>query len=155
MRANYLATELDRAVNVAALKMGRRVMEQPAMRHRYGAEELRPGPGVASDDELLAYAREAGYTQFHPSCSCRMGVDDRAVVDPTLSVRGVEGLRVADASVMPAVVSGNTNAATIMIGEKASDLIIAAALATSYTGSASTLVIRDPARASATASKRR
>ena len=129
MRANYLATDLDRAVNVAALRMGRRVMEQPAMRDRYGAEELRPGPGVASDDELLAYAREAGYTQFHPSCSCRMGIDDRAVVDPALCVRGVERLRVADASVMPAVVSGNTNAATIMIGEKASDLIIAAARA--------------------------
>ena len=88
------------------------------------AEKVHPGPDVRDDDALLAYAREAGYTQFHPSCSCRMGVDPLAVVDPELKVHGIDGLRVADASIMPAVVSGNTNAATIMIGEKASDLIL-------------------------------
>jgi choline dehydrogenase len=76
---------------------------------------------VRSDDELLAFARQRGGTVFHPTSTCKMGVDAMAVVDPELRVRGVEGLRVADASVMPTVVSGNTNAATIMIGERAAD----------------------------------
>jgi choline dehydrogenase len=122
MRANYLTSETDRRVVVAALRSCRDIMGQPAMR-RYKAQEIGPGPQVTSDAGLLEFAQEVGYTQFHPTCTCRMGVDEGAVVDPLLKVRGMDGLRVVDASIMPAVVSGNTNAATIMIGEKAADLI--------------------------------
>jgi choline dehydrogenase len=85
--------------------------------------EFLPGPAVQSDSELLDFARRRGGTVYHPTSTCKMGVDAMAVVDPELRVRGVEGLRVADASVMPTVVSGNTNAATIMIGERAADLV--------------------------------
>jgi choline dehydrogenase len=123
MLANYLAAERDRRTTIAALRLAREVMAQPAMR-RFGATEVLPGPHAGDDDALLAYARRAGYTQFHPVGTCRMGVDELAVVDPALAVRGIAGLRVVDASIMPAVVSGNTNAATIMIAEKAADLIL-------------------------------
>jgi choline dehydrogenase len=85
--------------------------------------EFQPGPAVGSDEELLDYARRRGGTVYHPTSTCKMGSDPLAVVDAELRVNGVEGLRVADASVMPTVVSGNTNAATIMIGEKAADLL--------------------------------
>ncbi|MCB2055575.1 MAG: choline dehydrogenase [Geminicoccaceae bacterium] len=123
MVANYLSTEADRRVVVAALQLARRVMTQPAMR-TYHATPYLPGPEADDDTSLLAYAREAGSTQFHPTCTCRMGIDDRAVTDPQLRVRGVEGLRVVDASIMPAVTSGNTNAPTVMIAEKAADMIL-------------------------------
>jgi choline dehydrogenase len=123
MRANYLATETDRRVNVRAMRIGREIMSQLAMQ-RYKATEVAPGPQARSDDEILGFIREAGYTQYHPTCSCRMGVDERAVVDPQLRVRGIRGLRVVDASIMPTIVSGNTNATSIMIGEKGADLIL-------------------------------
>ena len=119
---NYLGTEFDRRTNVEGFKMLRRYMAMPAMRPFVVGEEI-PGPNVASDDEILAYARQFGTTIYHPTCSCRMGGDPDSVVDERLRVRGVEGLRVADGSVMPSVVSGNTNAAIVMIGEKASDMI--------------------------------
>ena len=125
IRANYMATEHDRAVNVAGLRLLRKILEQPAIRPFIAAEHV-PGPDVQSDDELLAYCRAAASTIYHPSCSARMGTDPRAVVDATLKVRGLDAIRVVDASVMPAVVSGNTNAAVIMIAEKASDMIIEA-----------------------------
>ena len=86
-------------------------------------EWVQPGPDIRSEDEIDAYIRKFGSTVFHPCGTCRMGTDDRAVVDSELRVRGIDGLRIADASVMPAVVSGNTNAACIMIGEKAADMI--------------------------------
>ena len=89
--------------------------------------ETIPGPDVRTDDEFLAYARQTGTTVFHASCSCRMGPDPLSVVDDRLRVHGLEGLRVIDASVMPAVSSTNTNAPTIMIAEKGADLVKAEA----------------------------
>src|SRR5215207_6946172 len=88
------------------------------------SDEHLPGLAVQSENELLAYCREVGSTIYHPSCSCRMGTDRRAVVDARLRVYGVEGLRVVDGAVMPSVVSGNTNAAIVMIAEKGSDMIL-------------------------------
>ncbi|MFQ5784232.1 MAG: GMC family oxidoreductase [Alphaproteobacteria bacterium] len=119
---NYLATALDRETTVAAIKLARRIAAAPALAAHI-AEERKPGPAVASDDDLLAYIRETGGTIFHPVGTCRMGSDPQAVVDERLRVRGVAGLRVADASIMPTLVSGNTNAPAIMIGEKAADMI--------------------------------
>ena len=91
---------------------------------RYIAEERVPGPKVTSDADLLAFARSAGTTVFHPTSTCRMGADANAVVDERLRVRGIGNLRVVDASIMPTVVSGNTNAAVVMIAEKGADMIL-------------------------------
>ena len=90
---------------------------------RFIASEFQPGPAIETDEQLLDYARRRGGTVYHPTSTCKMGVDAMAVVDPELRVHGLDGLRVADASIMPTVVSGNTNAATIMIGEKVSDMV--------------------------------
>jgi choline dehydrogenase len=100
----------------------REILAQPALADYRGAE-LYPGPGVQSDEEIDAYIRRGAETCFHPVGTCRMGVDEDAVVDEKCRVRGVEFLRVVDASIMPSIVSGNTNAPTIMMAEKASDLI--------------------------------
>jgi choline dehydrogenase len=124
IRLNYLSTEADRRSMIGGLKQLRRVMQAPAMQPFLEAEH-EPGPAVSSDAEWLAHCRERTGTIFHPSCTCRMGSDPTAVVDPQLRVHGMENLRVVDASVMPALVSGNTNAAVVMIAEKASDLILA------------------------------
>jgi choline dehydrogenase len=122
IRPNYLGDPLDQEVLVAALKWGRAMAGQPALA-RYIDHELNPGAAVQSDAELLDYARTYGTTIYHPVGTCAMGRGPQAVVDPQLRVHGVEGLRVVDASVMPRLVSGNTNAPTIMIAEKASDMI--------------------------------
>jgi choline dehydrogenase len=126
--ANYLATETDRRCITAGLQLARRLSETEALRP-YIAEEIEPGPERVGDEEMLAYARARGGTIFHPSSSCAMGPASHplAVVDHELRVHGLSGLRVADASIMPTVVSGNTNAACIMIGEKCADLMLAAA----------------------------
>jgi choline dehydrogenase len=108
---------------VAGMQLARKIIEIPAMKS-YVRREVLPGPDVNSDEEMLAYIRDFGSTIFHPTSTCRMGQDDTAVVDERLRVRGLEALRVADASVMPTVVSGNTNATCVMIGEKAADLIL-------------------------------
>ena len=123
IQPRYLSSQLDRDTVVAGLKLLRRIMGQKAMR-RYIAEERVPGPQAASDEDLLSFARAAGTTVFHPTSTCRMGTDAAAVVDERLRVRGIGGLRVVDASIMPTVVSGNTNAAVIMIAEKGADMIL-------------------------------
>jgi choline dehydrogenase len=120
---NYLATERDRETIVAGVKAMRCIFHAPAMA-RHIAEEIEPGKQCVSDDELLDFIRRRGSTTYHPVGTCRMGQDQKAVVDERLRVRGFAGLRVVDASIMPAVVSGNTNAAVIMIGEKAADMIL-------------------------------
>ncbi|MDO9561217.1 MAG: choline dehydrogenase [Bradyrhizobium sp.] len=123
IRINYLATETDRAVNVEGLKILRRILAAPALKS-FVVEESEPGAKVVSDEDLLAFCRQRGSTVYHPTSTCRMGNDTLAVVDQRLRLRGIEGLRVVDASVMPDLVSGNTNAPVIMIAEKASDMIL-------------------------------
>ena len=122
MQFNYLSTDYDKSVMVAGARMSRALAATPSFKP-YILEEYRPGPGMQTDEDILDAVREWGTTGFHPCGTCRMGEDAGAVVDPRLRVRGVEGLRVVDASVMPTLVSGNTNAATIMIAEKAADMI--------------------------------
>jgi choline dehydrogenase len=119
----YLDAEIDQKTIVAALEVLREIYRQPAFRDLW-SEEVVPGAKAASYDELLQFARSGGGTVFHCVGSCRMGSDSEAVVDPSLKVRGVEGLRVADASIMPTITSANTNAASLMIGEKAASLIL-------------------------------
>jgi len=119
---NYLATETDQRTIVAGLKLIRRILANPQMQHLIDTE-FQPGPTVETDEQLLDYARRRGGTVYHPTSTCKMGADPMAVVDAELRVHGIDGLRVADASIMPTVVSGNTNAATIMIGEKVADMV--------------------------------
>jgi len=123
IRINYLAAEVDRTTNVEGLKILRKILQAPALRP-YVVEEVDPGAKASTDEELLNYCRATGSTIYHPTSTCRMGSDPLAVVDQRLRLRGIEGLRVVDASVMPDLVSGNTNAAIIMIAEKASEMIL-------------------------------
>ncbi len=122
MQPNYLSTELDCATAVAGIRVARTIAATPAMAE-YIVDEYRPGPAAQSDAELLDFARNYGATIFHPSGTCKMGDDALAVVDNRLRVRGIDGLRVVDGSIMPTLVSGNTNAPIIMIAEKAADMI--------------------------------
>jgi choline dehydrogenase len=122
--SNYLRDSQDVRVLVAGLRQLREIYEQPAFRGLVTGEEYFPGNGVISDKALEAFARERGGTVYHPVGTCRMGADEQAVVDERLRVRGVEGLRVIDASVMPRLVSTNTNAAAIMIGEKGAAMVL-------------------------------
>jgi len=123
IRINYLATETDRTANIDAIRMLRKILAAPALKP-YVVDEVEPGANVVSDEEILAFCRQRGSTVYHPTSTCRMGSDPLAVVDTRLRVRGIEGLRVVDASVMPDLMSGNTNAPVIMIAEKASDMIL-------------------------------
>jgi choline dehydrogenase len=122
MQANYLDTELDRRTAVAGVKAARAIAAAAAMRP-YVRRELKPGPDAKDDAALLAFCRDQGATIFHPTGTCRMGRDALAVVDERLRVHGLQGLRVVDCSAMPTLVSGNTNAAAVMMAEKASDMI--------------------------------
>jgi choline dehydrogenase len=123
IQPRYLSSRADSDCVVDGMKLLRRIMDRPVMR-RYIAEERAPGEQCGSDADLLAFARETGTTVYHPTSTCRMGPDPGAVVDERLRVRGFARLRVVDASIMPTVVSGNTNAATVMIGEKGADMIL-------------------------------
>ena len=120
---NYLSTDEDRRMMVDGLKLLRRIVNADAMRP-YVANEEYPGARVVSDADWLAFCRDSGETVFHPTSTCRMGTDPDSVVDEQLRVRGIAGLRVIDASIMPAVVSGNTNAAVIAVAEKGADLVL-------------------------------
>ena len=124
IRPNFLDSEVDRECLVEAMKIARRIVGQPAMR-RYVSHEMSPGDAVRSDDEWLDFARRNGQTIYHPIGTCRMGEDAQAVVDSRLRVRGLAGLRVVDASVMPRMVSGNIQAAVMMVAEKGADLVLA------------------------------
>jgi choline dehydrogenase len=125
IQPNYLSTRTDQAAMVAVVRMARKILRAPAFAAHY-IEEVFPGDDVASDDDILTFARERGGTAYHHTGTARMGPgnDTGAVVDSRLRLRGLRGLRIADASIMPAPISGPTNAACIMIGEKASDMIL-------------------------------
>jgi choline dehydrogenase len=120
---DYLRTDYDIQAALAGLRLVRKIAGQPALKP-YVADEIFPGVDIASDDDLLDYVRRTGVSNQHPTSSCAMGTGPNTVVDPRLRVHGIAGLRVADASIMPVVVGGNTNAPTIMIGEKAAAMIL-------------------------------
>lgn len=122
IQPRYLAREEDQRAMLEALRLARRIMDQPAIRG-YVKRETRPGIDVQDDAKLLDYIKTAGQTSWHPIGTCRMGVESNSVVDPQLRVRGVQRLRVIDSSIMPTMPSSNTNAASIMIGEKGADLL--------------------------------
>jgi choline dehydrogenase len=124
IQTNYLDAELDRRVIVGGMKLARNLLKSAPLSPYYAYEDF-PGPNINTDDEFLAAATERGTTTFHPGCTCRMGPADStwAVVDDQLRVHGLEGLRVIDASVMPRMISANLNASTMMIADRASDLI--------------------------------
>jgi choline dehydrogenase len=122
IQPNYLAALADRRVAAEAIRLTRRICAAPAMAP-FEPEEFRPGPAFQTDEELAQAAGQIGTTIFHPVGTCKMGSDPQAVVDERLRVYGVEGLRIVDASIMPTITSGNTNAPTIMIAEKGAAMI--------------------------------
>ncbi len=125
IQPNYLAEEFDQRVLLCGMKLARKLLASKPLEPYYLCEDF-PGPHVQSDDELMGAARERGTTTFHPAGTCRMGpvTEDKSVVDDQLRVHGLEGLRIVDASIMPTMLSANLNAATLMIAEKASDIIL-------------------------------
>jgi choline dehydrogenase len=123
LRFNYLSTAQDRREWVEAVRVARRILNQPAF-DRYNGGETSPGPAVETDEQILDWVGRDGETALHPSCTCRLGTDELSVVDPaTMRVHGVDGLRVVDASVFPTVPNGNIYAPVMMVAEKAADLI--------------------------------
>jgi choline dehydrogenase len=124
LRFNYLSTENDRREWIEAVRVTRKILAQAAWAELDGGE-LSPGASVESDEQILEWVAKDAETALHPSCTCRMGVDELSVVDPsTMKVRGVEGLRVVDASVFPYVTNGNIYAPVMMTAEKSADLIL-------------------------------
>src|SRR5262249_25539502 len=124
IRFNFLRTDHDVQATTAGMRLARKIVQQPAL-VPYVAEEIIPGPSVTTDAEFEANIRQNGISNLHPVGTCRMGPDGDTVVDPRLRVHGVGRLRIADASIMPTVPAGNTNAPSIMIGEKAAEMILA------------------------------
>ena len=121
-----LSTEEDIASMVASIKQCREIAAQPAIADEWGSQEIYPGPEVQTDEEIAQYVRDNCVTYHHQVGTARMGTDELAVVDPaTLKVRGLEGVRVIDASVMPSVPAGNTNAPAILIGERGAEFLLA------------------------------
>ena len=123
IQPNYLATDRDRWEMRTAIRRTREILAQPAF-DEYRGKELAPGDDVTSDSQLDAFVRAMCDSAYHPSCTCAMGSGPQAVVDPECRVYGIENLRVVDASIMPSIVSGNLNAPTIMVAEKAADIIL-------------------------------
>ena len=123
VRFNFLSSPIDRDVLLENIRIARRLMEAPAL-NWLGLDEMSPGKPIQSDSELLDWVKATAETAYHPVGTCKMGQDKMAVVDDRLRVHGLEGLRIADASIMPTLTSGNTNAPSIMIGEKASNLVL-------------------------------
>ena len=124
LRFNYLSTDRDRTEWVEAIHCARRILDQPALQ-AMSAGEISPGPSVQDPTQILDWVARDGETAYHPSCSCRMGIDPMAVVDPVdLRVHGVDGLRIVDSSTMPRVTNANIYAPTMMIAEKAADRIL-------------------------------
>ena len=124
IRFNYLSTARDRREWVEAVRLGRSLLNQAAM-DEFNGGELAPGPQVETEDEILAWVARESETALHPSCTCKMGTREDAVVDPgSMKVHGVEGLRVVDASVMPYITNGNIYAPVMMTAEKAADLVL-------------------------------
>jgi len=120
---NFLSAPIDAELTICAVRIARSVMHAPAMADMR-ITEVGPGPERNTDDEILDWVKRAAETTYHPVGTCKMGSDAMAVVDERLRVRGIDGLRVSDASIMPTLTSGNTNAPSIMIGEKAADMIL-------------------------------
>jgi choline dehydrogenase len=123
IRPNYLSTKGDRSVAIASLRHVRSLMKAQAVA-RFAPEEMLPGAQYDSDEDLIRKAGDIGTTIFHPVGTCKMGSDSMAVVDDRLRVHGLDGLRVVDASIMPTIVSGNTNSPVVMIAEKAAEMIL-------------------------------
>jgi choline dehydrogenase len=126
MQPNYLSTQRDRDTIVAGLRVTRKIFATASMQ-RLCREEIYPGPKAQTDEDLLNHVRATAGTTFHQTSTCMMGPGPKSVVDTDLKVKGLRGLRVIDASIMPTVVSGNTNATVIMIAEKGADMILRAA----------------------------
>ena len=125
---NFLSEQIDVDLTIRAIRVAQSIMTTPAMAELQ-VVELAPGAGQTTDDEILDWAKAAAETTYHPVGTCKMGTDPMAVVDHELRVHGVAGLRVADASIMPTLTSGNTNAPAIMIGEKAAEMALNTAAA--------------------------
>jgi choline dehydrogenase len=119
---NFLSAEIDAVLTVKAIRIARSIMTAPALKD-WQMTEVGPGPDRQTDDEIIDWVKRAAETTYHPVGTCKMGTDPMAVVDPELRVHGIDGLRVADASIMPTLTSGNTNAPSIMIGEKAANMV--------------------------------
>jgi choline dehydrogenase-like flavoprotein len=126
IRFNFLSARADRDGLLAAIRKGRELMATPPLKEMTG-EEIAPGAHLQTDDEILEWVRNNAETTYHPVGTCKMGGDPMAVVDNELRVHGIRGLRVADASIMPTLTSGNTNAPCIMIGEKCAEMVLVAA----------------------------
>ena len=124
LRFNYLSTPNDRREWIEAVRVARNILNQPAF-DPYNGGETSPGPSVETDEEILDWVARDAETALHPSCTCRMGTDEQSVIDPaTMRVRGVDGLRVVDASVFPYVPNGNIYAPVMMVAERSADLIL-------------------------------